>query len=116
MAAISTSPPLVNPQAAADRQKVAPGTALVPSEPHTAEGTGLDLDGPLSKLPVELDVGVPIRNFRVRNLLALEAGVVVASRWGHGDDLPVISGKQTLAWSEFEVMDTHLAVRLTRLT
>src|ERR1017187_3673800 len=105
MAAIATSPspPLVNPQTAADRQQDVPGPALVPSGPHTAEETGLNLEGPLSKLPVELDVGVPIRNFRVRNLLALETGVVVASRWGHGDDLPVLSGKQTLAWSEFEV-------------
>jgi len=77
--------------------------------------SGLALDGSLSKLPVELDVGVPIRDFRVRNLLALEPGVVVPSRWGHADDLPVLSGNQTLAWSEFEVVDTHLAVRLTRL-
>jgi hypothetical protein len=117
MAAIPSSPPhpLVNPRGAGDRQEAAPVTALVPSTPNTAEAAGLDLDGPLSKLPVELDVGVPIRDFRVRNLLALEPGVLVPSRWGQSDDLPVLSGNQTLAWSEFEVVDTHLAVRLTRL-
>jgi hypothetical protein len=117
MAAIQTSPssPIVNPQAAGDRQQAAPVTALVPSEPNAVEEARLNLDGPLSKLPVELDVGVPIRDFRVRNLLALEPGIVVASRWGHADDLPVLSGNQMLAWSEFEVVDTHLAVRLTRL-
>lgn len=73
------------------------------------------IDGPLARLPVELDVAVPIRNFRVRNLLALEPGVVVASQWPHADDLPVMAGNQTLARSEFEVIDSHLAVRLTRL-
>jgi hypothetical protein len=105
----------VNPLGSGDRQHATPVTALVPSVPNPAEAAGLNLDGPLSQLPVELDVGVPVRGFRVRNLLALEPGILVPSRWGHSDDLPVLSGNQTLAWSEFEVMDTHLAVRLTRL-
>src|SRR5260370_8471199 len=90
-------------------------TALVSTETAGAVEAELNLDGPISKLPVELDVGVPIRGFKVRNLLALEPGVVVASQWAHSEDLPVLSGNQTLAWSEFEVVDTHLAVRLTRL-
>jgi flagellar motor switch/type III secretory pathway protein FliN len=104
------------PPSPADRQHAAPTTALVPVEPEAGADSALKANGPLSRLPVELDVGVPIRNFRVRNLLALEPGVVVASQWPHGDDLPVMSGHQALAWSEFEVIDTHLAVRLTRLS
>jgi hypothetical protein len=68
-----------------------------------------------ARLPVELDVGIPLSDFRVRNLLALEAGAVVASGWGHGEDVPLGSGDVQLAWSEFEVVDTQLAVRLTRL-
>ncbi len=90
-------------------------TALVPSEPIEREEAGLNVDSVVAQLPVELDVGVPIRDFRVRNLLALEPGVVVVSQWEHSDDLPVLSGKQPLAWSEFEVVDTHLAVRITHL-
>jgi hypothetical protein len=90
-------------------------TALVPSQLNEKEKPTLDLDGPLSRLPVELDVGVPIRDFRVRNLLALKPGVVVASQWEHASDLPVRSGNQALAWSEFEVEDSHLAVRIPRL-
>ena len=90
-------------------------TAPVPRDSSLPEESVLDAEGPVSKLPVELDVAVPIRDFRVRNLLALQPGVVVASQWGLGADLPVISGSQPLAWSEFEVVDTHLAVRLTRL-
>ena len=68
-----------------------------------------------ARLPVELEVGIPLSDFRVRNLLALEAGAVVASEWGHGEDVPLGSGAVQLAWSEFEVVDTQLAVRLTRL-
>ena len=68
-----------------------------------------------ARLPVELDVGIPLSDFRVRNLLALEAGAVVPSQWGHGEDVPLGSGDVQLAWSEFEVVDTQLAVRLTRL-
>ena len=54
-------------------------------------------------------------DFRVRNLLALAPGTVVESQWEHGDDVPLASGDVQLAWSEFEVVDTQLAVRLTRL-
>ncbi len=68
-----------------------------------------------ARLAVEVDVAIPLRGFRVRELLALEPGTVVESQWGHGDDVPLGSRDVQLAWSEFEVADTHLAVRLTRL-
>ena len=70
---------------------------------------------PVARLPVELDVSVPVRDFRVRNLLALEPGHLVESVWGHGEDVPLAAGQVQLAWSEFEVIETQLAVRLTRL-
>jgi flagellar motor switch protein FliM len=69
----------------------------------------------IGRLPVELDVAVPVREFRVRNLLSLEKGVVIESRWGQGEDLPLSAGAVQLAWSEFEVIDTLLAVRVTRV-
>lgn len=67
------------------------------------------------QLPVELEVSVPIRAFRVRNLLALEPGQVIETQWEHTGDLPLSAGEVQLAWSEFEVVNHHLAVRLTRL-
>jgi len=73
------------------------------------------LTGAMARLPVELDVGVPVRGFRVRGLLALEPGQVIETQWGHGEDLPLKAGEVQLAWSEFEVVETQLAVRLTRL-
>ena len=70
---------------------------------------------PTMRLPVELEVAIPVRGFRVRNLLALAPGAMVESQWIHGEDVPLGAGDVQLAWSEFEVVDTQLAVRLTRL-
>ncbi len=58
---------------------------------------------------------MPVREFRVRHLLALAPGQVIESQWSHGNDLPLAAGDVQLAWSEFEVVETQLAVRVTRL-
>jgi flagellar motor switch protein FliN/FliY len=79
------------------------------------EETSLQLAGALARMPVNLTVAIPVRNFRVRNLLAMVSGLVVETQWGHGEDLPLASGEVQLAWAEFEVVDTRLAVRVTRL-
>jgi len=42
-------------------------------------------------------------------------GAVIETQWGYGEDLPLSSGGVQLAWSEFEVVDMRLAVRVTRL-
>ncbi len=94
---------------------IAAEQALVPAAHGSTEGAGISLRAPVARLPVELDVSVPVRNFRVRNLLALEASQVIESGWGHGDDVPLAAGAVQLAWSEFEVVETQLAVRVTRL-
>ena len=70
---------------------------------------------PLERLPVGLVVSVPVREFRIRHLLAMEPGALIETQWGHGEDLPLTSGDVQLAWSEFEVVDTRLAMRVTRL-
>jgi flagellar motor switch protein FliN/FliY len=73
------------------------------------------LTGATARLPVELDVAIPVREFRVRNLLTLEPGQVIETDWAHGEDMPLSAGDVQLAWSEFEVVDSQLAVRVTRL-
>ena len=89
--------------------------ALVPASPSPEAEAIAPYFGRVTRLPVEVDVAIPLRDFRVRNLLALEPGAVVESQWVHGDDVPLGSRDVQLAWSEFEVVDTRLAVRLTRL-
>ena len=67
------------------------------------------------RLPVELDVAVPVRGFRVRHLLALTPGQVIESQWANGSDLPLAVRNVQLAWTEFEVVETKLAVRIARV-
>ena len=115
---------VLNPETQAAR--VAPGplpTALEPISIDTAIGTdpaANSEDEALTNsaaalLPVEVEVGVPVREFRVRNLLALVPGQVIESQWSHVEDVPLGAGKVQLAWSEFEVLDAQMAVRVTRL-
>ncbi|MGA2848992.1 MAG: FliM/FliN family flagellar motor C-terminal domain-containing protein [Terracidiphilus sp.] len=87
--------------------------ALIPSQPDDEDLIPLGL--PVSRLPVELEVSVPVREFRVRHLLTLGSGQVIETQWAHDEDMPLSAGEVQLAWSEFEVVDSHLAVRLTRL-
>lgn len=89
--------------------------AMVPSLEQNDEDEPIKLSAPVARLPVELDVAIPVREFRVRNLLAIEPGQIVETQWAQGQDLPLASGQTQLAWSEFEVIDTQLAVRVTRL-
>lgn len=88
--------------------------ALVPV-PALQQDEGFFLSPPVARLPVELDVAIPVRDFRVRNLLALEPGQVIETRWANGEDMPLATHSVQLAWSEFEVVENQLAVRITRL-
>jgi flagellar motor switch protein FliM len=90
------------------------GNALIPPQERD-DGDAISLSLPVSRLPVELEVSVPVREFRVRHLLSLGSGQVIETLWAQDEDMPLSCGEVQLAWSEFEVMDSHLAVRLTRL-
>ncbi|HZY61067.1 MAG TPA: FliM/FliN family flagellar motor C-terminal domain-containing protein [Edaphobacter sp.] len=68
-----------------------------------------------ARLPLQLDLRVPLPSFRVQHLLSLEKGQVIESDWPHSEDLPLWSGDVHLVWTEFEVIDQKLAVRVTRL-
>ena len=68
----------------------------------------------LAQLRVTLRAGVMLR-FRVRDLLALKEGQVFESLSPATDDVPVRVGQTQLGWSEFEVLEQRMALRLTRL-
>lgn len=90
--------------------------ALIPTHHMPESEPGLKLEGAIAHLPVELDVAIPVREFRVRHLLALEPGTIIETRWSSGEDMPLTAGIVQLAWSEFEVIESQLAVRITRLS
>lgn len=69
----------------------------------------------LSRLPVMLEASVPLAKFRVRDMVNLKPGRVLETAWPTTSDIPVRCGAAQLSWAEFEVVDGHLAVRLTLL-
>ncbi len=69
----------------------------------------------LDWLPMVLQVGLPVSSFRVRDLLVLEPGSLVVTKWPNGDDLPLSAGTVQLAWVDMETVEQQMSVRLTRL-
>ncbi|WP_263385393.1 FliM/FliN family flagellar motor switch protein [Granulicella arctica] len=69
----------------------------------------------LSRLPVVLTARIPLAAFKVRDLLLLQQGQLIESDWSTTEDIPVKIGRVQLAWSEFEVVEDSMAMRLTRL-
>jgi flagellar motor switch protein FliM len=103
------------PGRAAPAAEVSAGQALVPAPQQPEEDEEIAFGTEVARLPVELDVAVRVRDFRVRHLLALTPGQLIESQWGHAEDVPLAAGEVQLAWTEFEVAETQLMVRVTRL-
>jgi len=72
-------------------------------------------DTRLDRLPMQVDILLKVHSFRVQDLLSMEKGTVVETVHEHTQDVPVRCGGALLVWSEFEVLDQTLAVRITRL-
>ena len=106
--------PELAPPSGLEATSLANENALVLSSP-IERGSILARNPSLALLPVELDVAVPVRAFMVRNLLALEARQVIETAWTRGDEMPLAARDTQLAWTEFEVVESKLAVRITRL-
>jgi flagellar motor switch protein FliN/FliY len=69
----------------------------------------------LSQLRVTMRAGVALDHFRVRDLLAMKEGQVFETVSPATEDVPVRVGRVQLGWSEFEVLEQRMALRLTRL-
>jgi flagellar motor switch/type III secretory pathway protein FliN len=62
-----------------------------------------------------LSVDLPLPGFRVRDLMRLQPQSVIDTRWPVGNDVPLRVNGELLAWCEFDVVEDHLAVRITEL-
>jgi flagellar motor switch protein FliM len=69
----------------------------------------------LSRLAVTMTAEIPLSRFKVRDLLRLSEGQVFESVVSDTDDVPLKVGEVQLGWTEFEVVEQKIAVRLTRL-
>lgn len=69
----------------------------------------------LSQMRMKLRAEVPLNRFRVRDLLALAEGQVFETLSPDTEDVPIKIGDVQLGWSEFEVVEQQMALRVTRL-
>jgi flagellar motor switch protein FliN/FliY len=95
--------------------------AAAPSKPAVAPVAPAPADPPperwqrVDALPCLLTVEIPVPSFTVADLVHLERGRIVATRWTVGQDVPLRVNDELIAWSEFEIAQNRLAVRLTEL-
>jgi flagellar motor switch protein FliN/FliY len=67
------------------------------------------------QLPCQLSLEIPIPGFTVSSLLRLAPNTVVNTHWLQGSDVPLRVNGKLIGWTEFEVIDDHLAARLTQI-
>jgi flagellar motor switch/type III secretory pathway protein FliN len=66
-------------------------------------------------LPCALTLELPIPEFTVGELLRMEPGSVLNSRRSQTADIPLKVNSELVGWTEFEVIGSELAVRITEL-
>jgi flagellar motor switch/type III secretory pathway protein FliN len=96
--------------------------ALLKPAPPVAAAVAVPLADPLAErwqrieaLPCLLTVEISVPSFTVADLVCLERGRIVATHWTVGQDVPLRVNDELIAWSEFEIAQNRLAVRLTEL-
>jgi flagellar motor switch protein FliN/FliY len=66
-------------------------------------------------LPCRLTLEIPIPGFTVSAMLRLSPNDVINTHWLQGSDVPLRVNGKLIGWTEFEVIDNHLAARLTQI-
>ncbi len=66
-------------------------------------------------LPCQLSIDIPVPGFTVAALLGLAPNDVISTHWLQGSDVPLHANGKLVGWTEFEVIDDHLAARLTQI-
>ena len=69
----------------------------------------------LSQMTITMRAEIALDRFRVRDLMALAEGQVFETLSPDTEDVPLKIGQVQLGWSEFEVVEQKMALRLTRL-
>ena len=64
-------------------------------------------------LPCTLSLELPVVRFTIGDLLTLAKGSIVETACHHTSDVPLRVNHLLIGWTEFEVIDDRLAVRIT---
>lgn len=74
-----------------------------------------DLAETFGWLPCQLSLEIPVVNFTVGDLFLLAKESIVETGCPSTGDIPLRANGLLIAWSEFEVIENRLAVRITEL-
>lgn len=97
----------MNEDSESNRAVAAQGKATAPPLPeHWAA---------FQHLSCQLSLEIPVPGFTIAALLHLSIHDVVNTHWLQGSDVPLQVNGKLIAWTEFEVIDDHLAARLTQI-
>jgi len=66
-------------------------------------------------LPCQLSLEIPVINFAVGDLLRLDKDSIVETACHSTSDIPLRVNGLLVGWTEFEVIGSRLAVRITEL-
>lgn len=66
-------------------------------------------------LTCDISVEIPIKPFRLGQLLRLSPGTVISSTWEQDKDLPLRVNGEVIASVQFDVVGDKLAVRISEL-
>jgi flagellar motor switch/type III secretory pathway protein FliN len=92
-------------------QNIAPRPVEI-SPPETPKNETDRLDR-MPWLPCTLSVDVPVVRFTIGDLLRLTEGSIVETACHQTSDVPLRVNHLLIGWTEFEVIDDRLAVRIT---
>jgi flagellar motor switch protein FliN/FliY len=92
-------------------EEPAPEPVLVAPPPPAAQ-THDPLDT-MPWLPCIVSLELPVVRFTIGDLLTLTTGSVVATSCHQTSDVPLRVNGLLIGWTEFEVIDDRLAVRIT---
>ena len=101
---MSLLPQVVSSTAPAKR---ADSSEVKPYRPNPAEV--------LPWLPCAVSLEIPLDGFTIGDLSNLARGSVVSTACPRNSDLPLYVNGQLIGWSELEVIDDRLAVRITEI-
>lgn len=112
---MATTTTNISPEAASTQ-------ALVPSVSesamHDIENRAAirnEIESRIALAAVQLEIRLPVQGMRVKDVLSLHKGEILETAWPSDEDLPGSCAGVHLFWTEFEVIEKRLAVRVTRL-
>ena len=88
-------------------------TKSVDTTPLPEAASSKDAIDSMPWLPCMLTLDVPVPEFTVGDLMTLRVGSIVATGCNQTSDVPLRVNQLLIGWTEFEVIDDRLAVRIT---